>query len=90
MGFIFIILVGILFYFKAKKYEMNKILWTCIGVGSFFSGIVLAGFIMVMLDPDILSRKNSMHTILIAGLSGVFNCTIAWFMLQSKINEKKW
>ena len=90
MGIIVIIIVGVLFYFKAKKNDFNPYLWAFIGIGSLFLGLFIAAFILAMLDPEIIGREISNQTLYIVGGSAILNCVIVWFLMQSKINEKKW
>jgi len=89
MGLVIVIIITLLFYFKAKKNNLKKNLWAFIGFMSFFIGIVISALIMVIIDPDIPTKVITERTILIGTGAGIFNSIISWLLMSSKIKENQ-
>jgi fructose-specific phosphotransferase system IIC component len=83
---IIVALIGYGFYSAAKRRAMNTILWTILGIGSYFFGQVIAGFIIGFTNPQMVNDELSLTVIgLISGLAGVF---VTFLIMVSVDNQK--
>lgn len=77
-----LIFVGRYFYKFSKDNNMKPVLWTIIGVLSYFVGAFVMGLIVGILNPRIL---DNLLTLTLLGLvSGLIGVTITFFIMKAQ------
>lgn len=83
---IIVALIGFGFYSAAKSRGMNTILWTILGIASYFLGQVIAGFFIGFTNPQMLNDDLSLTVVgLISGLVAV----LLTFLIMVSVNNQK-
>jgi uncharacterized membrane protein (DUF106 family) len=57
IGIAILIGIGSIFFKKAKAHELNRILWSIIGVGSYFVSQLIAGVIIGLFSSELLDNR---------------------------------
>lgn len=77
-----LIFVGRYFYKFSKDNNMKPVLWTIIGVLSYFVGAFIMGLIVGILSPRTLDNLLTLTLLgLVSGLAGV---TITFFIMKAQ------
>lgn len=83
---IIVALIGFGFYSAAKNRGMNAILWTILGIGSYFLGQLIAGFIIGFTNPGMLENELSLTMI---GLFSGLGAVLVTFLIMVSVDNQK-
>lgn len=83
---IIVALIGFGFYRAAKSRGMHAILWTILGIASYFLGQVIAGFYIGFTNPQMLNDDLS---ITVAGLFSGLGAVLLTFLIMVGVDNQK-